>query len=142
MLDLRSLGIVLAALAAPVALADGSNPHRDAYLESTQRLDSLVERAQDGRIDLARLRRERRRLEARLDRTLSELPVEFRPGELREVNQARAELNQSVMKSQEYEFFGPEDRPEWGWFPSRNPQSTGSTLTVEGDGRTRYSALR
>ncbi len=70
------------------------------------------------------------------------MPVELKPGDLREVNQARAEMNQSIICSQEYEFFGSEDRPEWGWYPSRRVQSTGSTLTVQKDGRTSYNALR
>jgi predicted transglutaminase-like cysteine proteinase len=142
MLNHRTIGLLVTALAMPAAFADGSNAHRDAYVDSTQKLDSLVERAHGGRLDAGRLRRERRRLEARLDRSLADLPVEFRPGELREVNQARAEMNQSVIRSQEFEFFGSEDRPEWGWYPSRKVQSTGSTLTVQQDGRTSYSALR
>ena len=124
------------------ALANDANPQREAYVRSAEQLDALVVRARDGRLDPDRLRRERRCLEARLDRAISGMPVELKPGDLREVNQARAEMNQSIICSQEYEFFGSEDRPEWGWYPSRRVQSTGSTLTVQKDGRTSYNALR
>jgi len=136
------LGIALVVGLASSALADGANPQREAYMQSAEQLDALVTRARDGRIDPDRLRRERRRLESKLDRAISDMPVELKPGDLREVNEARAEMNQSVIRSQEYEFFGPEDRPEWGWYPSRRIQSTGSTLTVQKDGRTSYNALR
>lgn len=136
------LGIALMVGLASSALADGGNPQREVYMQSAEQLDALVTRARDGRIDPGRLRRERRRLESKLDRAISDLPVDLKPGDLREVNQARAEMNQSVIRSQEYEFFGPEDRPEWGWYPSRHIQSTGSTLTVRKDGGTSYNALR
>ncbi|MFZ4722432.1 MAG: hypothetical protein ACOYMI_04705 [Phycisphaerales bacterium] len=136
------IGIALALGLASAALADGANPRRDAYVQSADQLDALVVRARDGRMDPERLRRERRRLESRLDRALSDMPVDLKPGDLREVSQARAEMNQSVIRSQEYEFFGPDDRPEWGWYPSRRIPSTGSTLTVQKDGRTSYNALR
>jgi len=142
MMNLSRLGIVLALGWTASAIADDGNPQREAYVQSADQLDALVVRARDGRMDPERLRRERRRLESKLDRTLSDMPVELKPGDLREVNQARAEMNQSVIRSQEYEFFGPDDRPEWGWYPSRRVPSTGSTLTVENDGRTSYNALR
>jgi len=142
MMNLSRLGIVLALGWTASAIADDGNPQREAYVQSADQLDALVVRARDGRMDPERLRRERRRLESKLDRTLSDMPVELKPGDLREVSQARAEMNQSVIRSQEYEFFGPDDRPEWGWYPSRRVPSTGSTLTVQKDGRTSYSALR
>jgi hypothetical protein len=142
MMNLSRLGIVLALGWTASAIADDGNPQREAYVQSADQLDALVVRARDGRMDPERLRRERRRLESKLDRTLSDMPVELKPGDLREVNQARAEMNQSVIRSQEYEFFGPDDRPEWGWYPSRRVPSTGSTLTVQKDGRTSYNALR
>lgn len=136
------LGIVLVIGWSAPAIADDANPQRQAYVQSAEQLDALVIRAREGRIDPDRLRRERRRLESKLDRAISDMPVELKPGDLREVNQARAEMNQSVIRSQEYEFFGSEDRPEWGWYPSRRVPSTGSTLTVQRDGRASYNALR
>jgi hypothetical protein len=142
MVTCSRIGIALVLGWTASALADGANPQREAYMRSAEQLDALVIRAREGRIDPDRLRRERRRLESKLDRAISDLPVELKPGDLREVNQARAEMNQSVIRSQEYEFFGPEDRPEWGWYPSRRIPSTGSTLTVQKDGRTSYNALR
>ena len=142
MMKCARLGVMLVLGCSASTLADGGNPQREVYMQSAEQLDALVIRARDGRIDPDRLRRERRRLESKLDRAISDLPVELKPGDLREVNQARAEMNQSVIRSQEYEFFGPEDRPEWGWYPSRRIQSTGSTLTVQKDGRASYNALR
>jgi hypothetical protein len=142
MVTCSRIGIALVLGWTASALADGANPQREAYMRSVEQLDALVIRAREGRIDPDRLRRERRRLESKLDRAISDLPVELKPGDLGEVNQARAEMNQSVIRSQEYEFFGPEDRPEWGWYPSRRIPSTGSTLTVQKDGRTSYNVLR
>lgn len=142
MARLHRIGLLFACVAAPIAFADEANPRRDAYIDSAAQLDALLDRAQNGALDPSRLRRERRRVEAKLDRRLAALPVDFKPGELREENHARAEMNQSVIRSQEYEFFGPEDRPEWGWYPSRQVPSTGSALTVQRDGRTTYNALR
>ena len=142
MARMHRIGFLLASLMAPIALADDANPRRDAYVDSAEQLDALLDRAQSGTLDPSRLRRERRRVEAKLDRRLAALPVDFKPGELRDENHARAEMNQSVIRSQEYEFFGPEDRPEWGWYPSRQVPSTGSTLSVQKDGRTTYNALR
>lgn len=142
MMQMSRIAIVLALGWTASAIADDGNPQREAYVRSADQLDALVVRARDGRMAPDRLRRERRRLESKLDRAISDMPVELKPGDLREVNQARAEMNQSVIRSQEYEFFGPEDRPEWGWYPSRRIPSTGSTLTVQKDGRTSYNALR
>ena len=142
MIRMSRLGVALVLGCVASAVADDANPQREAYVQSAEQLDALVARARDGRMDTNRLRRERRRLESRLDRAISDMPIELKPGDLSEVNQARAEMNQSVIRSQEYEFFGPEDRPEWGWYPSRRIPSTGSTLTVQKDGRTTYNALR
>ena len=142
MMKCAHLGVMLVLGCSASTLADGGNRQREVYMQSAEQLDALVTRARDGRIDPDRLRRERRRLESKLDRALSDMPVELKPGDLREVNEARAEMNQSVIRSQEYEFFGPEDRPEWGWYPSRRIQSTRSTLTVQKDGRASYNALR
>lgn len=142
MMKMSRLGVALVLGCTASAVADDANPQREAYVQSAEQLDALVARARDGRMDTNRLRRERRRLESRLDRAISDMPIELKPGDLSEVNQARAEMNQSVIRSQEYEFFGPEDRPEWGWYPSRRIPSTGSTLAVQKDGRTTYNALR
>jgi hypothetical protein len=141
MLD-RRIAVLATLAAASVAMADESNPRREAYVRSIGSLDALVDRAKDGQIGQDRLRRERRRVEARLEHELSVLPVEVKPGDLREESVARTEMNQSVIRSQEVEFFGLEDRPEWGWFPSRQVTSTGSALTVSKDGRADYNALR
>ena len=139
---LRTLAPMIVACAAAHAWAGEGNPQRDAYVDGKTQLDDLVTRAERGGISQGRLRTERRRVERRVEHRLAESPVELRPGELREVSVARAEMNQSLIRSQEFEFFGPEDRPEWGWFPSRSVRSTGSHLTVEKDGRSTFSALR
>lgn len=138
----RTLPYLLMACTAGAAHAGDANPQRDAYFDGKGQLDELVQRAEHGGISQQALRRERRRVEQRVEHRLSQAPVELKPGELREVSAARAEMNQSVIRSQEFEFFGPVDRPEWGWYPSRSVRSTGSTLTVQPDGRSTYSALR
>lgn len=135
-----AVGVSLVAGAS--ALAGEANPRRAAFERSTEELDGLVRRARDGQLSPEQLRARRRRLEARLSHEVSQLPVDMKPGDMREVTVSQAEMNQAVIQSQEFEFFGPEDRPEWGWFPTKRAQSTGSTLIVEKDGRTRYSALR
>ncbi|MGA1266443.1 MAG: hypothetical protein ACO32J_04610 [Phycisphaerales bacterium] len=127
---------------ASAALATDGSPQRRAFERSTLDLEGLVAQARQGRITAGQLRDRRRRLEARLDRELSLTPVELKPGDLQEVAAARAEMNQAVIHSQEFEFFGSEDRPEWGWYPSRRVPSTGSTLQVDDRGRSRYNVLR
>jgi len=134
------VGISLA-MGAP-ALAAEANPRRAALERSTEQLDALVQRAHDGQLSPEQLRSRRRRLEARLNHELSTLPADMKPGDIREVTVSKAEMNQAVIQSQEFEFFGPEDRPEWGWFPSKAGKGTGSTLVVDPDGRTRYSPSR
>ena len=124
------------------ALAGEANPRRAAFERSTEQLDALLRRARDGQLSPEQLRARRRRLEALLNQALSTMPADMKPGDMREVTVSRAEMNQAVIRSQEFEFFGPEDRPEWGWFPSRAAQGTGSTLIVDPDGRTRYDAPR
>jgi hypothetical protein len=136
-----ALSMLVASLAAPVFAGD-ANPQRDAYMDGKGQIDDLLRRAERGGLSQDRLRRERRRVEQRVALRVSQVATELKPGDLREVSAARAEMNQSVIRSQEYEFFGAEDRPEWGWFPSRRLASTGSHLTVAPDGRSTYSALR
>jgi len=124
------------------AVADEANPRRQAYERSKGDLEGLVAQAKSGRITPEQLRNRRRRLEGSLERQLDGLPADLKPGDLREVGVARAEMNQAVIHSQEFEFFGPVDRPEWGWYPSRNRVATGSTLEVDPQGRARYNVLR
>jgi hypothetical protein len=134
------VGISLA-MGAP-ALAAEANPRRAALERSTEQLDALVQKAHGGQLSPEQLRARRRRLEARLNHELSTLPADMKPGDIREVTVSKAEMNQAVIQSQEFEFFGPEDRPEWGWFPSKAGKGTGSALIVDPDGRTRYSPSR
>lgn len=124
------------------AWASDASAQRDAYMDGKGQLDALLARAEQGTLSQERLRRERRRVESRIDRALADAPTDLRPGELTEISAARTEMHQSLIRSHEFEFFGPQDRPEWGWYPSRRVASTGSTLSVERDGRASYSALR
>lgn len=143
---MRSIAIPSAVLASlslgTAALAADSNPRRHAYERSAGDLEGLVAQAHSGRITPEQLRQRRRRVESRLAGELAESPVDLKPGDLREVSVARAEMNQVIIHSQEFEFFGPVDRPEWGWYPSRNGISTGSTLEVDAQGRASYNVLR
>ena len=99
------VGISLA-MGAP-ALAAEANPRRAALERSTEQLDALVQRAHDGQLSPEQLRARRRRLEARLNHELSTLPADMKPGDIREVTVSKAEMNQAVIQSQEFEFFGP-----------------------------------
>lgn len=137
-----SFTLALALLSVSSAWAADDKPQKQAYVQSTARLDGFVRSAEEGVITPQQLRSQRRRVEARLNQVLSDAPIELKPGDLHEIAAARCEMNQSVIRSQEFEFFGSEDRPEWGWFPSKEIASTGSTLTVSKDGRSHYSALR
>lgn len=136
-----SSAFVLAMSLAAASSASDTNPRRQAYERSTGDLEGLVDQAKSGRITPEQLRNRRRRLERSLERELDGTPVDLKPGDLREVNVARAEMNQAIIHSQEFEFFGAVDRPEWGWYPSRQGVSTGSTLEVDAQGRARYNVL-
>jgi hypothetical protein len=124
------------------ATASDANPRRQAYERSAGDLEGLVSQARAGRITPEQLRQRRRRLEVRLAGELAVSPMDLKPGDLREISVARAEMNQVIIHSQEFEFFGPVDRPEWGWYPSRLGVSTGSTLEVDPQGRASYNVLR
>lgn len=140
----RSLAAALALAFAccGAAVASDANPRRQALERSARELQSMVGDTHAGRITPEQLRNRRRRLERRLEVELDGMPVDLKPGDFREISMARAEMNHAVICSQEFEFFGTEDRPEWGWYPSRSRASTGSTLKVDIDGRTRYEVLR
>lgn len=139
---MRTLIPMLCLVLAARALASDGSPQRDAYMEGKGRLDALLARAERGTLSQERLRRERRRVESRIGRALTDAPTDLRPGELAEISAARTEMHQSLIRSQEFEFFGPRDCPEWGWYPSRRAISTSSTLDVDRDGRASYSVLR
>lgn len=140
-MQVNKLLVTITLLAAPALAGDG-DAQRDAYIDGKSQLDDLVASAERGGMSQERLRRERRRVERCVVQRIAEAPVEAKPAEMRDVSAARAEMNQSVIRSQEFEFFGAEDRPEWGWYPSRTVRSTGSHLTVDKEGRSTYSALR
>lgn len=113
------------------ALALDGTTQKEVIVESTVALEQLVRQAHQGDISPERLRTERVRVERKLDAHLAKSAVAARPKEQLVVNQARTDFNQQIMCSQEFEFFGSEDRPEWGWYPSRQIQSTGSVVKVD-----------
>lgn len=88
-------------------------------------LQALLERAHHGELSQSALRIARRAVEARLELELAGMATDLRPGEMERLGDARAKLNQIIIRCQEWEFFGPNDRPEWGWYPSRQIRSVG-----------------
>lgn len=119
-------------VAGGVAMAADVNPRAEAMDRSAAQVDALVAGARDGRLAPAQLRTQRRRVEARLAHELDTMPLELKPGDLRAITQSRAELNQSLMVSQEFEYFGAVARPEWGWYPQGVPHTGGSSRTAGG----------
>ena len=133
---LSALACAALLLALPqFALAADGTTQKEVINETTVILQQLVQKAHDGKISPEQLRKQRIRVERTLDANLNNAPVASRAKEQVVVNQARTDLNQQIMSSQEFEFFGSEDRPEWGWYPSRHIQSTGSVVKVDNAGK-------
>lgn len=132
---MRVVVVCAGSVVGSVAMATDLNPRAEAMDRSAAQVDALVAGARDGRLAPAQLRMQRRRVEARLAHELDTMPLELKPGDLRAIAQSRAELNQSLIESQEYEYFGPVARPEWGWFPQGVPHTVGSTRTAAGAAR-------
>ena len=114
--------------------ADGTS-QKEVINQTTVILDQLIQKAHEGKITQEQLRAQRKRVEQKLNASLANAPVEVHTKQQVAVNQARTDLNQKIIGSIEFEFFGPEYRPEWGWFPSRQIQSQGSVLKVDTTGK-------
>ncbi len=91
---------------------------------------SAVASARRGELSQQGLRMARRAIEVRLDLEVSRMDIELRPGEMALLADARSKLNHAIIRSQEWEAFGPADRPEWGWYPSRTVESVEHSITV------------
>lgn len=139
---LRALALAAAVLvpsggqfAATAASADAAAvspvPQVRAYLESERLLQSFVHSAYRGECSQHDLRDARVALESALAAELDRLAFAFIPGDRRAVEEARAAFHQQIMRSQEWEYFGPVPQPEWGWYPDRVAQSEGISLRVE-----------
>ena len=140
---LSALACAALLLALPqLALAADGTTQKEVINESTVVLEQLVQKAHDGKISPEQLRKQRIRVERTLDANLNNAPVAARAKEQVAVNQARTDLNQQIMSSQEFEFFGSEDRPEWGWYPSRHIQSTGSVVKVDQIGKAKLTPAK
>ena len=130
------LACLFAAMTLPLpALAAEATTQTEVLVQSTATLEQLVQKAHDGTITPEQLRKQRVHVERKLDEKLNNASVAARAKEQAAVNQARTDLNQQIMCSQEFEFFGAQDRPEWGWYPSRQMKSTGSVLKVDNAGK-------
>jgi len=135
---LRSLPVMaLLVMLAPV-LPAAADPARavpvtplQAIEQAREDLAAIVARAHRGELSQRGLRLSRRAIEARLELALASVSVDLRPGEMEMLGEARSKLNQQILRCQEWEFFGPKDRPEWGWYPSRQIRSTDGAI---GDG--------
>ncbi len=124
-------GQFAATAASAKALAASPVPQVQAYLESERLLQSFVHSAYRGECSQHDLREARVALESALAVELERLAFAFIPGDRRAVEEARAAFNQQIMRSQEWEYFGPVPQPEWGWYPDRVAQSEGISLRVE-----------
>jgi hypothetical protein len=124
-----------ATAAGPQPAAASPVPQVQAYRESERLLQSFVHSAYRGECSQHDLREARVALESALAVELERLAFAFIPGDRRAVEEARAAFNQQIMRSQEWEYFGPVPQPEWGWYPDRVAQSEGISLRVE-DGAT------
>jgi hypothetical protein len=102
-----------------------------AYRESERLLQSFIHGAYRGECSQHDLREARVALESALAVELERLAIAFIPGDRRALDEARAAFHQQVMRSQEWEYFGPVPQPEWGWYPDRVAQSEGISLRVE-----------
>ena len=130
------LACLFAAMTLPLpALAAEATTQTEVLVQSTATLEQLVQKAHDGTITPEQLRKQRVHEERKLDEKLNNAPLAARAKEQAAVNQARTDLNQQIMCSQEFEFFCAQDRPEWGWYPSRQIKSTGSVLKVDNAGK-------
>lgn len=121
--------------------ARGLEPQRRTPLTPTHACEAaredllrLVDKARRGEISQQGLRLARRAIEARLEIAVARLAIDLRPGEFAELGEARSRLNQAIIRSQEWEVFGPTDRPEWGWYPSRDIRSTDGTVAFGAGG--------
>jgi hypothetical protein len=139
---LRAIALVAAALVPSggdfAATAAGPRPSEvsavpqiQAYRESERMLQSFIHSAYRGECSQHDLREARVALESALAVELDRLAIAFIPGDRRAVEEARAAFHQQVMRSQEWEYFGPVPQPEWGWYPDRVAQSEGISLRVE-----------
>lgn len=124
-------GPLEATAAGPMAATASPVPQVQAYLESGRLLQSFVHSAYRGECSQQDLRDARMALESALALELDRLAFAFIPGDRRAVEEARAAFHQQVMRSQEWEYFGPVPQPEWGWYPDRVTQSEGISLRVE-----------
>lgn len=130
--------VVVVTTTAPTMIEVASRPQRHARAQATSPSTTPVEAIESARLDLlgavahARrgelsqqaLRMTRLAIEARLSLAIARMEIDLRPGEFAALGSARARLNQAIIRSQEWEVFGPKDRPEWGWYPSRDIEST------------------
>ena len=121
----------MAATAGPSATLASAVPQVQAYLESERLLQTFVHSAYRGECSQHDLRDARIALESALAVELERLAFAFIPGDRRAVEEARAAFHQQIMRSQEWEYFGPVPQPEWGWYPDRVAEGEGISLRVE-----------
>lgn len=124
-------GQLAATAASARAAAVSPVPQVQAFRESERMLKEFVHSAYRGECSQRDLRDARIALESALAAELDRLAFAFIPGDRRAVEEARAAFHQQIMRSQEWEYFGPVPQPEWGWYPDRVAQGEGISLRVE-----------
>ncbi|MSR33798.1 MAG: hypothetical protein EXS12_03205 [Phycisphaerales bacterium] len=115
---------------------------KEVIAQATATLEQLVQKGHDGKITQAQLRTQRMLIERRLEASLLQSPIAVRAKEQDAVNHVRTALNQKIMFSQEFEFFGSQDQPEWGWYPSRQIKSAGAVLRVDKAGKATLTPVK
>ena len=95
-------------------------------------LVELVRSAHRDEVSPQELRTARVALEARLEATLRRMPRSWSQGDFERLGCARAKLNEAIIRSQEWEAFGPGTRPEWGWDPDRARVEVASDAVLRG----------
>ncbi len=93
-------------------------PRVSAYQYARSRLFECVQQAGDGDLSQTELRRSRKAIESVLDATLLACEAVFARGDAVKIDEARSQFNQARISSMEWEYFGSEPAPEWGWDPA------------------------
>ena len=92
-------------------------PRVSAYDYAKSRLVECVQQTSDGLLTQVELRASRNAIESVLDAALVACDAIFFPGDVSKIDEARSQFNQARISSMEWEYFGSQPAPEWGWDP-------------------------
>ncbi len=112
-----SLAVCLASVLGIEAAHDGVLPQERLYSYARQALRISIADACFGELSPGMLRVQRSIIEGALDAMLDECPSTFVQGDCAAIEAARSAFNLERMASMEWEYFGEQPCPEWGWDP-------------------------